>query len=104
MSRHHWDVASAAALQLFEFGQRMAARRGLLLVDTKYEMGLDHKGNVLLVDEVHTPDSSRYWVASSYAERLAAGQVCLTKNVSGSMNALPAICPLLGSRCTGQLK
>lgn len=75
MSQEHWDAASAAAMRLFEFGQATAAQRGLLLVDTKYEMGLDSDGNVLLVDEVHTPDSSRYWIADSYEARLAAGEV-----------------------------
>lgn len=51
---------SEKALAVFEFGQREAAKRGLLLVDTKYEFGKDAQGNILLVDEIHTPDSSRY--------------------------------------------
>ena len=67
-----WDAASAAALALFEFGQAEAAQRGLLLVDTKYEFGKDGAGRILLIDEIHTPDSSRYWIASSYEERFAA--------------------------------
>ena len=50
---------STAALKLFEFGQQEAASRGLLLVDTKYEFGRDADGNILLIDEIHTPDSSR---------------------------------------------
>jgi phosphoribosylaminoimidazole-succinocarboxamide synthase len=50
---------SEKALAVFEFGQREAAKRGLLLVDTKYEFGKDAQGNILLVDEIHTPDSSR---------------------------------------------
>ncbi len=54
-----WLQVSTAALQLFEFGQREAASRGLLLVDTKYEFGKDADGNILLIDEMHTPDSSR---------------------------------------------
>jgi phosphoribosylaminoimidazole-succinocarboxamide synthase len=74
MSQQDWDAASAAALKLFEFGQREAAKRGLLLVDTKYEFGKDADGNVLLIDEVHTPDSSRYWLADTYAARHAAGE------------------------------
>ena len=55
--------ASAAALALFEHGQREAAQRGLLLVDTKYEFGVAADGRILLVDEIHTPDSSRcaFW-------------------------------------------
>ena len=51
--------ASAAALALFEHGQAQAAQRGLLLVDTKYEFGVDAGGRIRLVDEIHTPDSSR---------------------------------------------
>ena len=52
----------------------MAAAAGLILVDTKYEFGLAADGELLLIDEVHTPDSSRYWVAATYDERLAAGE------------------------------
>ena len=51
----------------------MAARQGLILVDTKYEFGFDANGAIILADEVHTPDSSRYWLAESYPERFAAG-------------------------------
>lgn len=72
--QEEWDTVSAAALELFAFGQAQAAQRGLLLVDTKYEFGKDADGNILLVDEIHTPDSSRYWLAGSYAARHAAGQ------------------------------
>ena len=46
----------------------------MILVDTKYEMGRDANGNIMLIDEIHTPDSSRYWIADSYDERIAAGQ------------------------------
>ena len=66
--------AEAYALQMFALGQKVAADRGLILVDTKYEMGLDEDGNLIVIDEVHTPDSSRYWVADSYESRLAAGE------------------------------
>ncbi len=52
----------------------MAAQAGLILVDTKYEFGRAPDGRVVLIDEVHTPDSSRFWKQSSYADRLAAGQ------------------------------
>jgi phosphoribosylaminoimidazole-succinocarboxamide synthase len=68
-----WEFASAKALELFAFGQQLAATRGLILVDTKYEFGLTESGEILLIDEIHTPDSSRYWIADSYAERLASG-------------------------------
>ncbi len=61
------------SLQLFTFGQNEARKQGLILVDTKYEFGL-HEGKLMLIDEIHTPDSSRFWKADSYSERLAAGQ------------------------------
>ena len=63
-----------AARRLFLRGQDMARARGLILVDTKYEFGLDDKGALTLIDEVHTPDSSRYWQANSYEARIARGQ------------------------------
>jgi phosphoribosylaminoimidazole-succinocarboxamide synthase len=69
-----WEQTQAAALALFRRGQEMAARAGLILVDTKYEFGAAPDGTLLLIDEVHTPDSSRFWKRASYAERLAAGQ------------------------------
>jgi len=69
-----WEFASAKALELFAFGQKVATERGLILVDTKYEFGVDADGEILLIDEIHTPDSSRYWLADSYASRLAAAQ------------------------------
>lgn len=74
MTQADWDEASAAALRLFTFGQQMAAKHGLILVDTKYEMGRDAEGNIILVDEIHTPDSSRYWLTAGYEERFAAGK------------------------------
>lgn len=74
MSAEDWERASAAALALFEFGQKEAAKRGLLLVDTKYEFGKAEDGTIMLIDEVHTPDSSRYWLADTYQARHAAGQ------------------------------
>jgi phosphoribosylaminoimidazole-succinocarboxamide synthase len=69
-----WDTVSSRALALFARGRELAAQRGLILVDTKYEFGTDRDGNILLADEVHTPDSSRYWFAKSYPERFEAGQ------------------------------
>ena len=64
-----WEHIENIALRLFARGEVLAAQQGLILVDTKYEMGLDPEGNVTLADEVHTPDSSRFWIAESYAER-----------------------------------
>jgi phosphoribosylaminoimidazole-succinocarboxamide synthase len=74
LSAEEWDYASSKALELFAFGQRMAERRGLILVDTKYEFGVAEDGEILLIDEVHTPDSSRYWIRESYEERVQAGK------------------------------
>lgn len=68
-----WERVTAAAIDVFTEGQRVAADAGLILADTKYEFGIAVDGDVLLIDEVHTPDSSRFWVAASYEERLAAG-------------------------------
>ena len=73
MTREDWDAASKAALDLFTFGQQEAAKRGLILVDTKYEMGKDADGTITLIDEIHTPDSSRYWLAETYESRLSEG-------------------------------
>ena len=73
MTRARWDEVSALALALFARGQTMAAERGLILADTKYEFGLDADGRVVLADEIHTPDSSRYWKADSYQARFEAG-------------------------------
>ncbi|MFN7222827.1 MAG: phosphoribosylaminoimidazolesuccinocarboxamide synthase [Paracoccaceae bacterium] len=68
-----WDEVSDYALALFARGQKMAAERGLILVDTKYEFGTDSDGNILIADEIHTPDSSRYWRADGYAAAYEAG-------------------------------
>jgi len=68
-----WDEVSAKALALFARGQAMAAERGLILVDTKYEFGTDAEGQILIADEIHTPDSSRYWIASGYEAAFEAG-------------------------------
>lgn len=68
-----WEEVSAKALALFARGQKMAAERGLILVDTKYEFGTDAAGNILIADEIHTPDSSRYWIASGYQAAFEGG-------------------------------
>jgi phosphoribosylaminoimidazole-succinocarboxamide synthase len=69
-----WDQVQAAALAVFVRGQEVAQQGGLILVDTKYEFGRLPDGRIALIDEVHTPDSSRFWVAESYADRLVAGE------------------------------
>jgi len=73
LTQKQWDTVSGYALALFARGQKLASERGLILADTKYEFGTDAQGNILLADEIHTPDSSRYWFAQSYPERFANG-------------------------------
>lgn len=73
-TREEWDTMCRYALALFNEGSRLAQERGLLLVDTKYEFGRASDGRILLIDEVHTPDSSRYFYAEGYAERQARGE------------------------------
>jgi len=74
MTRGQWDEASDIALELFRRGQETAAEHGLILVDTKYEIGVDQDGRLTLVDELHTPDSSRYWLSGTYEERFLRNQ------------------------------
>lgn len=74
MTKQDWEYVSKIALQLFNFGSKIATERSMILVDTKYEFGKDKEGNILLIDELHTPDSSRYWRASTYQVRLAEGK------------------------------
>lgn len=69
-----WDELSAIALALFARGQALAEERGLILADTKYEFGVTSEGKIMLADEIHTPDSSRYWHQASYQTRFEAGQ------------------------------
>lgn len=69
-----FDTAAEMAMALFAEGQRVAADRGLILVDTKYEFGKTPDGRIVVIDEIHTPDSSRYWKSATYDARFAAGQ------------------------------
>ena len=73
-TKPEWETMCRYALALFAEGSRIAQERGLLLVDTKYEFGRTSSGEILLIDEVHTPDSSRYFHAEGYAERQASGE------------------------------
>jgi phosphoribosylaminoimidazole-succinocarboxamide synthase len=74
LTEAEWEHTSRKALALFAFGQKLAAEHGLILVDTKYEFGVTPEGEILLIDEVHTPDSSRYWIAESYEQRTSEGR------------------------------
>ena len=69
-----WTDVQEAAIALFKRGQEIARRAGLILVDTKYEFGISPDGKITLIDEAHTPDSSRFWIADTYEERRNAGQ------------------------------
>ncbi len=73
VSAADFDGAAALAMKLFEAGERECEARGLILVDTKYEFGKTNDGEIIVIDEIHTPDSSRFWTKSTYAERFAAG-------------------------------
>ena len=69
-----FDECAEIAARLFAFGQAAAAARGLILADTKYELGRAPDGRLLVIDEIHTPDSSRYWHGDDYGARLAVGE------------------------------
>lgn len=69
-----YDRAERMVLELFAEGTRFAEKQGLVLVDTKYELGFDAEGELRVVDEIHTPDSSRYWYRESYEPALAEGR------------------------------
>ena len=68
-----WDEMCAVSLALFARGQAVAKSRGLILADTKYEFGIDDQGTLVLADEIHTPDSSRFWKAAGFTDRIRAG-------------------------------
>lgn len=74
VSAEKWAQIEKYAFALYNRGVELAAQRGLIFVDTKYEFGEDEEGNVIVCDEVNTPDSSRYWIAESYEARMAAGE------------------------------
>ena len=69
-----WEKLEKIVFALFKRGTELAARNGVILVDTKYELGIDDKGEVRLIDEIHTPDSSRYWIKETFESRIAAGK------------------------------
>jgi phosphoribosylaminoimidazole-succinocarboxamide synthase len=74
LDKHTWDQVQAAALAVFQRGQEVARKAGMILVDTKYEFGCAADGGVVLIDEVHTPDSSRFWKADSYEAHFLTGE------------------------------
>lgn len=74
MDPAEFDRAAELAMALFRRGQELCRARGLILVDTKYEFGRAPDGRIVVIDEIHTPDSSRFWYAQSYADRFARGE------------------------------
>ncbi len=74
ISEADFDEAAAYAMALFAHGQKVCAERGLILVDTKYEFGKTPEGKIVVIDEIHTPDSSRFWYANSYQSRFDASE------------------------------
>ena len=81
LSAADFDAAAEMCARLFAFGQKAALERGLILVDTKYEIGRKPDGTLCFIDEIHTPDSSRYWYADDYQTRFDKGEEprCLDK-------------------------
>lgn len=73
MTQEKWDEIEKVSMALFARGREIASRQGLILVDTKYEFGYDEDGVLTLADEIHTPDSSRYWIADTYEDLIAGG-------------------------------
>jgi phosphoribosylaminoimidazole-succinocarboxamide synthase len=74
LSARHFDAAAEVARRLFDAGRRWAEERGLILVDTKYEMGIAPDGDIVVIDEIHTPDSSRYWYRQGYEQAMSEGR------------------------------
>jgi len=74
VTEEDFEIMAEASRKLYERGVEIAAKQGIILVDTKYEFGKDQDGKIVLIDEIHTPDSSRFWFADGYEERLAAGE------------------------------
>ena len=74
MTAEQFDEVAEISMKVFELGQRIAAKQGIILVDTKYEFGYNENGEITLIDEAHTPDSSRFWFADTYEELFNAGK------------------------------
>ena len=74
LTQAQWDEVAEKSLALFAKGREISASNGLILVDTKYEFGVDTDGTITIADEIHTPDSSRFWISDSYEDRLSQGK------------------------------
>lgn len=74
ITAEQFDYMADVAMKLYLRGVEIAAKQGIILVDTKYEFGISPEGKIVLIDEIHTPDSSRFWFADEYEKRLASGE------------------------------
>jgi len=74
LEKKDWDYIAQKALELFLYGEQIADDKGLILVDTKYEFGFNKNGNIILIDEIHTSDSSRFWLKDTYNAKISAGE------------------------------
>lgn len=74
LTPEQYDKIADASLKLYQRGVEIAAKQGIILVDTKYEFGMTPEGEIVLIDEIHTPDSSRFWFTDEYEKRFAAGE------------------------------
>ena len=74
LTKEDYDFLHQKSLELFKRGSELANKNGLILVDTKYEFGYDNLGNIVLIDEIHTPDSSRYFYKDTYEELQLSGK------------------------------
>ncbi|OGJ42013.1 phosphoribosylaminoimidazolesuccinocarboxamide synthase [Candidatus Peregrinibacteria bacterium RIFCSPLOWO2_01_FULL_39_12] len=74
ITAEQFDYMSDVAMKLYQRGVEICAKQGIILVDTKYEFGISPGGEILLIDEIHTPDSSRFWFVNEYEKRFAAGE------------------------------
>ncbi|MBI5753826.1 phosphoribosylaminoimidazolesuccinocarboxamide synthase [Candidatus Peregrinibacteria bacterium] len=74
VTAEQFDQMAEVAMKLYARGVEICAKQGIILVDTKYEFGMTPEGKIVLIDEIHTPDSSRFWFADEYEKRLASGE------------------------------
>jgi len=74
VSEADFDYMAEKAMELYLAGVEHCAEQGIIFVDTKYEFGRDQEGNIMLIDEIHTPDSSRFWIADTYQQKIANGE------------------------------
>lgn len=74
LTQEQWNILADTSLKLYQRGVEICAKQGIILVDTKYEFGITPDGKIVLIDEIHTPDSSRFWFANEYEKRFVSGE------------------------------